>query len=214
MMKNKQCLKEEVMNLYPSHSEMYEYPDDLTVEKVDLINNFIDLIDQLDEPETLNEEWINEHSKAYTMENSVEISDLKNLLLPQPKKPVIPKFVADWIESYRDEGGDTIEILGSLTPVFVSSSFIDNKVIQWFKKNTDKMLNSLINGYEVEKEKKYQVELPTERLHHILTMHVDGKGHFFGKEHTNNFWYRTYLTEQEIKAIDERFWVFAEEVTE
>lgn len=51
MKKDKEWLKEEVMNLYPSHSEMYEHPDYLTVEKVDLINNFIDLIDQLDEQE-------------------------------------------------------------------------------------------------------------------------------------------------------------------
>ena len=45
-------------------------------------------------------------------------------------------------------------------------------------------------------------------------MHGDGKGHFFGKEHTNNFWYRTHLTEQEIKAIDERYWAFAVKVEE
>ena len=64
------------------------------------------------------------------------------------------------------------------------------------------------------RDKLYRVELPTERLHHILTIHGDGKSHFFGKEHINNFWYRTYLTEQEIKAIDERYWSFAVEVAE
>ena len=44
-------LKEEVYCLYPGHTEMYEHPDDLTVEKCVLVNKFIDLIDQLDEQE-------------------------------------------------------------------------------------------------------------------------------------------------------------------
>ncbi len=85
--------------------------------------------------------------------------DLMSIIneVDEPEKPVIPQFVADWIEDYRDHGGNTIDILGSLTAVFNSSPIIDKKVIQWFKKNTDKMLNSLVHGYEVEKEKLYRV---------------------------------------------------------
>lgn len=51
MNKDKEWLKEEVCRLYPSHTEMYEHPDFLTVEKFDLVNKFIDLIDQLEEQE-------------------------------------------------------------------------------------------------------------------------------------------------------------------
>ncbi|MBG9983328.1 hypothetical protein HYO62_00340 [Aerococcaceae bacterium DSM 111022] len=44
------------------------------------------VIDQLDEPEVLSQEWIEEHRKSYTMEDSVEISDLQNLLVPKQEK--------------------------------------------------------------------------------------------------------------------------------
>lgn len=175
MNKDIKWLKEEAMNLYPSHSEVYEHPDYLTVEKVDLINNFIDLIYQLDEPE----------------------------------KPVIPQFMAYWIEENEH-----------LTLMYIGFELFGNRikdkdVSNWIRHNQEQFCRAFLAwpNVEVEKEKLYQVELPTERLHHILTMHGDGKGHFFGKEHTNNFWYRTYLTEQEIKAIDERYWAFAQEVT-
>lgn len=75
--------------------------------------------------------------------------------LDEPQKTTIPQFVADWIEDYCDHGGTIVDMLGSLTPEFDSVSSVDNEVIQWFKKNTDKMLRALIDGYEVEKEKRY-----------------------------------------------------------
>lgn len=82
MKKDIKWLKEEVMNLYPNHSEMYEYPDYLTVEKVDLINNFIDLIDQLDETEKpvlpqFVEDWIDTHN-LYGNNPLREYRDLEN----------------------------------------------------------------------------------------------------------------------------------------
>lgn len=66
MKKGKEWLKEEVYSLYPSHTEMYEHPDDLTVEKCVLVNRFVDLIDQLDEPDKIVipqfvADWIDAH---------------------------------------------------------------------------------------------------------------------------------------------------------
>lgn len=92
-------------------------------------------------------------------ESEESIHRINNLVdqLDEPEVPAIPQFVADWIEDYRDHGGNTVDILGSLTALFNSSPIFDKKVIQWFKKNTDKMLNSLVHGYVVEKEKKYRV---------------------------------------------------------
>lgn len=79
--------------------------------------------------------------------------------LEEPEKPVIPQFVADWIDDYRDHGGLIIDMLGSLTTELDSASSIDNEVTQWFRENTEKMLKALMDmdGYEVEKEKLYRV---------------------------------------------------------
>ena len=44
------------------------------------------MANQLDEPEVLSQEWIEEHRKSYTMEDSVEISDLQNLLVPKQEE--------------------------------------------------------------------------------------------------------------------------------
>lgn len=93
-MKDIEWLKEELMNLYPSHNEMYEHPDYTTVAKVDLINDFIELIDQLDEPETLSQEWIDENKVAridnlrkMTTSDVVTVEKLKNLIVPKQDKP-------------------------------------------------------------------------------------------------------------------------------
>lgn len=36
--------------------------------------------------EVLSQEWIDEHKKSYTMEDSIEISDLQNLLVPKQEE--------------------------------------------------------------------------------------------------------------------------------
>ncbi|NMP56435.1 DUF1642 domain-containing protein [Enterococcus faecalis] len=61
--------------------------------------------------------------------------------------------------------------------------------------NKVKLLNAIDNGYEVEKEQLYYVKLP-------------------GVGYLNNADGGIKHTEQEIKAIDERYWPFAVKVEE
>ena len=206
MVKGKEWLKEEVKSLF---DEAYGSGKMEYYESEESIHRINSLVDQLDEPETLNEEWINEHSKAYTMENSVEISDLKNLLVPKQDKPVIPQFVADWIEDYRDHGGLIVDMLDSLTTEIDSVSSVDNEVAQWFRENTEKMLKALTDGYEVEKEKKYTIKLS---LPEGVFLRYEGDELFISKRAitTNSNW-KYNFTEEEIEAIDKRYWAFAEE---
>lgn len=53
MTKDIKWLKDEVYKLFPSHDEMCNYPDDITVLRTQMLHSVIDLIDQLDEPETV-----------------------------------------------------------------------------------------------------------------------------------------------------------------
>lgn len=101
MKKEKEWLKEEAMNLYPSHSEMYEHPDYLTVEKVDLINNFIDLIDQLDEPEV---KQLDKKIKELESYNNELIRDNNQLRNELDNQEVLSQ---EWIENHS-ASADTI----------------------------------------------------------------------------------------------------------
>ena len=182
------------------------------------VEDLIPLIDQLDEPETLSEEWINEHSKSYTMENSVEISDLKNLLLPQPKKSVIPQFVADWINAHNLHGNNPLIEYRDLENDFNEgwTNEKDAEVYHWVNKNPYAFIDSLRYGYEVEKEKLYYV---VNKENYFMLRKYDGSVDVMQVSSTmSRDEYGKYtsfmLTEKEIKDYDKRYWAFAEEVTE
>ncbi|UQB01187.1 DUF1642 domain-containing protein [Pediococcus pentosaceus] len=81
--------------------------------------------------------------------------------LDEPKKVVIPQFVADWIEKEKVYYSDEVD------PMIIAY-WIGNHVgsseshYEWMKNiyNQKLLLNAIANGYEVEKEKKYRVKLP------------------------------------------------------
>ena len=110
--------------------------------------------------------------------------------LDEPKKPVIPQFVAEYIEQSKKDND-------SINQVF---AFMDDK--------EDKDLWHWLDGYEVEKEKKYYVYDST----------TDSYLGFNG-DRTKLGWYyyivnKESFTEAEIKDYDERYWAFAQEVTQ
>ena len=52
--KNKEWAFIELGKLFPSHAEMYDCPDNITVMKCELLNKVYDILSQLDEPEQPN----------------------------------------------------------------------------------------------------------------------------------------------------------------
>ena len=94
-----------------------------------------------------------------------------------PEKVVVPKYIAEWIQSYLNEGGTPIDVLGSL--MSFHASFVDESVIQWFKKNSETMLKALTNGYTIEPEKLYYIPLPhlktTDGLQQVLSKRKNGR---------------------------------------
>ena len=77
------------------------------------------------------------------------LDDLKQL--DEPQKPVVPQFVADWIEKCKSEKRRLHESL-TYTP-FGVNGWISNP------KNQEIFAQAWINGYEVEKEKRYYIRL-------------------------------------------------------
>ncbi len=153
---------------------------------------------------------LNEYADA--LEN--EISVLKEtpkveVLLDNMAKQLyeVPKLVADFIEHKR-----LIDIAKSSVPV---------KILDWLNEQTghadfDICVSHLIKikaiGYTVEKEQLYRVVLP-EAINCYLNFRTNtGDAMFGGSEEIGD--YKTRFTEQEIKAIDERYWQFAVPVDE
>lgn len=70
------------------------------------------------------------------------------ILLDEPKKGVVPKFVAEWIE-YAKKKGDSLS--ASFKPWDLYGSEY-GKVNSWIKDNEETYARAWLDGYEVEKE--------------------------------------------------------------
>ena len=180
-----------------------------------------DLIDQLDEPEVLSQEWIEDNTFVVTDEDGddyavVENRKLKDKLVPKQELPVIPKYVADWIKKAKR--------YHSISWVLNYENIKNwsNELTLWcFESGNDDNLHKLarawLDGYKVEEEPLY---------------YVINNGNYFllAKDKWNGFIFSTRgnsrlggaknspakfkLTEQEIKDYDERYWAFAKPVEE
>lgn len=71
-------------------------------------------------------------------------------------KPVIPQFVADWIESLYDEGGSKYDAIGIM---FEYSSKHDKTVYDWYVDNKDTFITAVMHGYEIEQEPLYYAKI-------------------------------------------------------
>src|SRR5699024_2293144 len=72
------------------------------------IDKVLDFLSQLDEPEVLSQEWLDENKSSWTKLKIdgyyIPVEKLQNLLVPKQDVPVIPKSVA---EGYESEGGQS-----------------------------------------------------------------------------------------------------------
>ena len=83
--------------------------------------------------------------------------------LDEPQKPVVPQFVADWIEYCKRHN---FTLFGCLDPVdnfevLVGEDFEGDarKCILWCRSASDKVARAWLDGYTVEKEKRYLVKM-------------------------------------------------------
>lgn len=135
------------------------------------------------------------------------LEDLKQL--DEPQKPVVPKFVADWIE-YAKKKGDSLAI--SFKPWNLYGVEY-SKADRWIEDNQETFARAWLFGYEVEKEPLYEVIIGDL----YLIKKFNNRNDFcFDTSCSLCTWEKSayQLTEAEIKAIDERFWAFAVPVEE
>ncbi|EPI5714663.1 DUF1642 domain-containing protein [Enterococcus faecalis] len=150
---------------------------------------------------SLNEMYI----AGYGVARKEILDDLKQL--DEPKKVVVPKFVAEWIE-YAKKKGDSL--IDSFNPWdLYGAEYID--ATRWIDNNQETFALAWVNGYEVEKEQLYKVVIDHKYLVQIFSGRTDAR--LVEYEELTNWHDSAYkLTESVIKSIDERYWPFAVKV--
>ena len=75
-------------------------------------------------------------------------------LLDEPQKVTVPQFVADWIEECKN---DDFHLFGAMEEM----SLHQKKLDYWFREddNMELFARAWLDGYEVEKEKRYEVKI-------------------------------------------------------
>lgn len=134
--------------------------------------------------------------------------------IDEPEKPVVPQFVAEWIKSQKESFSDAsaIDMYDNLT--LDNNGGYYHEVWLWVIAHHHDFIKAWHDGYEVEKEKLYTVEIPNPNgdSNKYGLCKVDGKiiiGSFvFGLDRASN----AKLTESEIKEDFEWAWQFAKEV--
>ncbi len=111
--------------------------------------------------------------------------------LDESEKPVIPKFVAEWLKEYQYTN-TLLKVLNAAEDERVVPSVVND----WILDNQRDFAVAWFDGYEIEKERLYKVEFPTgQRLYknHLsgssteqivikFAHHADKDGHFTNKE--------------------------------
>lgn len=144
--------------------------------------------------------------------NSDALETIKRFPSYEPQKPVVPKFVAEWIE-YAKKKGDSLAI--SFKPWNLYGVEY-SKADRWIEDNQETFARAWIDGYEVEKEPLYTVTINLDLKYHLVVDEGDGNDEIITTLTTTDgvFGYRYFLTEKEIKSADENLWKFAVPVEE
>jgi hypothetical protein len=116
--------------------------------------------------------------------------------LDEPQKVTIPQFVADWIEVCKEHLTSSLYL--AMTPSFLKTNNQGIELTVWIKKNEETFALAWINGYEVEKEKRYRVKMKGIDKTSYLNHDILKKTWFFSIEH-DGFTVRTHHTRKELE---------------
>ena len=139
--------------------------------------------------------------------------------IDEPQKPVVPKFVANFYESIKDDFED--EVYGLCLQFDRDNGELSSELYEWFDCWKNEPIQTLVKmklyGYEIEKEKLYTVEIADAILTKI-TRGCNVQYKMLPSKDVSDVFdkaiYTTKLTEQEIKQKDERLWQWAKEETD
>lgn len=142
------------------------------------------------------------------METALNIIDQ---IEPDQPKPVVPKFVAEWIEEAKEGECSLCTAFGLVDG--------NDRAFNWLfgghESNQDTFARAWLDGYEVEKEPLYTVEIPNPNTVAITILARSIVGDVLIYNEFDNCWKknsRYQLTEQEIRKDFDWAFRWAEEV--
>ncbi|HFI0389145.1 TPA: DUF1642 domain-containing protein [Streptococcus suis] len=144
------------------------------------------------------------------LDNTFELIDQ----IHEPQKVVVPKYIADSIEYCKDTEG-----YGLFHAMDYCYQYEDSA--EWLEDNQEIFARAWLDGFEIEQEKLYTVEIPDPNRPDTVTFLYKENGKvFIGSdiflgEVPNYKWKKepeNQLTEVEIKEDFEWAWQFAKEV--
>lgn len=77
------------------------------------------------------------------------------------EKPVVPKYVADWIKKCKMFKSFAVSLSFALQPSVWEANSLSGECIEWLMdaENQETYARAWVDGYEVEKEPRYTVEI-------------------------------------------------------
>jgi hypothetical protein len=117
------------------------------------------------------------------LENMDIVEVDKNLVyknVDEPQKPAVPQFVADWIEEGKKHCKDVSDLF--------DFDFTNKEVGKWFlqEKPFDLVARAWLDGYEVEKEKRYSVKIKGKIEENLLVYGLGINRYFFARTYDSS----------------------------
>lgn len=132
--------------------------------------------------------------------------------LDEPQKPVVPGFVAELLDYYRQSTDvDLLALLLSFHDWYYSESKNGKheEAIDWLVKHPEIYMRAWLFGYEVEKEPLYMVPLLTDKEGNKKIL-VERRGQYdIIWDYENEGDWHELLTEEQIKSVNPEYWKFA-----
>lgn len=211
--------KQELINELAKYVKRYENAtDDYSQGRYGAYKVSLKLMKRLNEPNITDEQAWNKVAKAYpesaqSLRNTLDNAVFGNA--SEPQKPVVPQSVAVLIEKYKEDDVQLTDILVCFKDWLESEEGDYRDEISWVVANPETFMRAWLDGYEFEKEPLYYVVFDILQEQKYLVKNIKTKLFYLSNnENVIGNYEQVSFTEQEIKAIDERYWSFAVPVEE
>jgi len=129
-------------------------------------------------------------------------SFIENAIILHHEKPVVPQFVADYIEFKKEQN---FHVYGAMR---VIEGHYNKRVPDWFYEgNIETFARAWLDGYEVEKEKRYLVKVKNVLTRQSALNRNKKSGRFIFSNPKENSLYDTKFTRKELEEAGFG-WVF------
>ena len=148
------------------------------------------------------------NAEGAELARQIFLMDLEQL--DEPRKVKVPQFVADWIENVKENGLLKENFSGNRIGISVGDDvqrvlyfifqkrIVEGEVLDWILDNTNTFARAWLDGYEVEKEKRYLVSMPNtsnHKGHTQILCEKDNKFFWCGEWHP----FRTKFTYRDLE---------------